>query len=228
METSSRRPPEGASAEDHADWAALRTELETFVAAPAVTWVGGSFQASVAVYETLGLLWMEFSGSRRARRQAEQKRREQAELEAVTYEVQLWRGTKFAPAHRVARASVDEWFSRAGHTVKSEPFKVQARGSFDDDAQGGHPSGGYSITTTQIGAELPEGTVKSKRIVVRDGKRQVEYLIKKRGVRAEHKYRRGVRAKELRHQLEVNADYHTAEQLQIIRAELEALEAAGI
>lgn len=212
-----------------ADWEALREELKKFVAAPAATWEGGSFQAMVAVYETLTLLWIEFGGSRRAQRQAEQKRQEQAALEAVTYEVQLWRGTKFAAPHRIARTTVDEWYSRPGFSVRVEPYQPKASGSFDTNPGTGHPSGGYTVTTKAIGAELPEGTVKSKRIVARPVEgRVVEYLMKKRGVRAEHKYRRGVRAADIRSQLEVNADTLSPEKAQELREELDSLVRVGI
>jgi hypothetical protein len=214
-----RREPE---AEDQADWSALREALEAFVAVPATTWEGGSFQASVAAYETLGLLWVEFHGSRAHQRIAELKRRERAELEAVTYEVQTWRGDRFAPAHRVARTTVDEWFSRAGHQVIGKPYQPEARGSFDASPGDGHPTGGYSVKTIVIGVELPEGTVRSKRLVVRDGKRVIEYLVKARGQRAEAKYQRGQRIAELRSQLD-NVDMLSPEKIKAIHAELKEL-----
>lgn len=191
------RQPAQDDAEGLADWAALRADLEAFIAAPAAHWEGGSFQASVAVYETLGLLWNSYSGDRRMTRAAEQKRRELAELEAVTYEVQEIRNGKLAKPRRVARTTVDEWFAREGFTVKAEPFKVQARGSFDSSQGDGHPTGGYTVTTLTIGTELPEGTVKSKRIVKRPDGKVVEYLLKKRGQAAEARYRRVQRIKEL-------------------------------
>jgi hypothetical protein len=101
---------------------------------------------------------------------------------------------------------------------------AEARGSFDGDAQTGHPSGGYSMRTTVIGAELPEGTVRSKRTVVREGKRMVEYLVKKRGPRAEAAYQLDVRIQELRGQLDTGLDYMTPAQIAAVHEELRKLE----
>jgi hypothetical protein len=143
---------------------------------------------------------------------------------AATVEVRPWKGDKFAKPVRVPKEESNAW-QKSGDLVLEE--RPDVRGSnFDDDFG---PT--MSIRTKAIGTELPEGTIKGKRMIVlpdaADGKlrKRVQYLVRPRGKKAETDYQRGLRIAEIRYQLGAGIDYLDGEAIQRLRAELERLTA---
>lgn len=151
-------------------------------------------------------------------RDLEHKQQAKSAMLASTIEVQTWRGDKLGKPTRMPIAEIDAWI-KPGHHVVSEATQVRGRG-FDSDM--GQAGSTFSVRSTEIGAEREDGTVVAKRIVVIDGKRQTQYLMRPRSKTAEAKYQRQLRVNEIKRLMA--SDMVGNEELRALRAELAQIE----
>ena len=151
-------------------------------------------------------------------REIETRKQAEAARLASTVEVQTWRGDKLGKPTRMPVADLDAWI-KPGHRVVSEATQSRGRG-FDSDMGQVGPT--MSVRSFEIGTEREDGTVVAKRIVVLDGKRQTQYLVRPRNKAAEAKYQRQIRASEIKRL--IASDMVGNDELRALRAELAQIE----
>jgi hypothetical protein len=151
-------------------------------------------------------------------RDLERKRQAESAMLANTVEVQAWRGDKLGKPSRMPLADLDAWI-KPGHHVVSEATQSRGRGF---DSSMGQVGPTMSVRSFEIGTEREDGTIVAKRIVVLDGKRQTQYLVRPRSKTAEAKYQRQIRVAEIKHL--ITSDMVGNEELHALRAELAQIE----
>lgn len=151
-------------------------------------------------------------------RDLDRDRQAEAAKLASTVEVQTWRGEKLSKPARVPISDLDAWIKPGCHVV-SEATQTRGRG-FDSDMGQAGPT--MSIRSLELGTERDDGTVIAKRIAVLDGKRQTQYLMRPRNKATEARYRRQIRAAEIRRL--IAGDAVDDKELQVLRAELARIE----
>jgi hypothetical protein len=151
-------------------------------------------------------------------RQLAAKRAANAAMLASTVEVAMWRGDKFGKPTRIPKTEIGAWV-KPGHVVVTEQARIEGH-SFDRD-QG--PA--FTLRSTALKTERPEGTIVAKRRVRDESGTRVEYLVKTRSPKAEAAWKRTQRIAELETQSRVNADHMTPDQAATLRREIETLKA---
>lgn len=151
---------------------------------------------------------------------AREARRAQEFLEN-SVEIEEWKGEKFNKPKRIHKD--DAKWEKPGHTVVSTPLKAVLDSNYHDSDMGQF----YSKTSTRtkkIGTELPEGTIKAKRIITPyQGAKTVEYLVKPRSQKAEKIYQAQMRMIDLQETLQINRDMMSESEVAQIRAEIDTL-----
>lgn len=98
-------------------------------------------------------------------------------------------------------------------------------GAISPTDNNGMATGRDKIVTAQVGAEWPQGTVKGKRLIIRDGGKIAQYQVKPRGAAAEKRHQMTVRLQKMESDLHINADYLTPEKAAEMHAEITELRA---
>lgn len=194
-----------------ADWADFLHELEGLggVYQDPAEGEGHRFQGqaetlqrliSIYVGDGLSMVWVQWRGARiAARRRADHQR-----MLDSTAGVRPWRGDEFGREKRVPLTDLGAWV-RPGHLLLERDADVRAPSDQGSDAMS---TGPYRLLTMPIGRELPEGTVKAKRMV--DGR--VQYLVRPRSKAAERRYQLRLELEQLQADRQVNFDWDSEEQ----------------
>ena len=151
-------------------------------------------------------------------RDLDRKRQANAAMLASTVEVQTWRGDKLGKPARMPITDLDTWI-KPGHHVVSEATQSRGRGF---DPTWGRPDRRCLWRSFEIGTEREDGTIVAKRIVVLDGKRQTQYLVRPRNKTAEAKYQRQIRVSEIKRL--IASDMPSNDEMRALRAELAQIE----
>lgn len=202
------------------DWARLRAEMAAYVDAPTdPEWHGpGKLARLLDVYPRFGSLVEQVITGYVAERAAAARK---AYLES-TVEIQVFRGAKLGKPERLDKSKVDQWI-KPGHVVIERDPNV----TLPEDRGGDEMTfGRATLRTAKIGVDWPEGTVRAKRLITRNDRVAVQYLVKPRSKAAEKLYQMRRRHADLKAQLGTHiVDQMSADQIRAARAELAEIEA---
>ena len=151
-----------------------------------------------------------------AKRQAVRAKAEHAAYLDSTYAVQLWTGSKWGKPARIPKEDAGKpW--KNGCVLLDTRTKMEGHG-FDSDF-------GATLSTRSlvIGAEVPQGTVSSKRLVERPEGRSTQYCIQPRSARKQKAYIATLELSDLEARLRVSSDWLTPEDRKRLQEEISAL-----